>query len=35
MDELDDAILAELEREQEMSRFDPDNFKEADDVDGE
>ena len=35
MDELDEAMLAELERQQLMTRFDPDNVREADDGDGE
>jgi hypothetical protein len=37
MDELDEATLAELEREQLMTRFEPENVKvenkEADDAD--
>lgn len=35
MCELDADVLAELEREQEMTMFDPENVKEADDADGE
>lgn len=35
MDEFDEAMLAELERQQLMARFDPDNVREADDGDGE
>lgn len=33
MDELDEATLAELERQQLMTRFEPENVKEADDAD--
>ena len=33
MDELDEAMLAELERQQLMTRFEPENAKEEEDAD--